>query len=59
MGIAYPWSRIDTPDQSGSMEEIGISLLTTYSLAFEAISLLLFLAIVGALVVARSGRTES
>jgi NADH-quinone oxidoreductase subunit J len=33
-------------------------LLTTYSLAFEAISLVLLVAILGALVVARAGRTK-
>lgn len=42
----------------GSVQAIGISLLTTYSLAFELISLVLLVAILGALVIARSGRTK-
>jgi len=43
---------------SGSIRAIGIHLLTTYSMAFELISLALLVAIVGALAVARSGRTK-
>ncbi len=42
----------------GSVSAIGKSLLTTYSLAFELISLALLVAIVGALAIARSGRTK-
>ncbi len=42
----------------GSIRAIGISLLTTYSLAFELISLVLFVAILGALAIARTGRTK-
>jgi NADH-quinone oxidoreductase subunit J len=41
---------------NGSVAAIGTSLLTTYSLAFEVISLVLLVAILGALVIARSGR---
>jgi NADH-quinone oxidoreductase subunit J len=37
---------------------IGISLLTTYSLPFELISLVLLVAILGALVIARGGRSR-
>jgi NADH-quinone oxidoreductase subunit J len=36
---------------------LGVSLLTTYCLAFELISVVLVLAILGALVLARGGRT--
>jgi NADH:ubiquinone oxidoreductase subunit 6 (subunit J) len=42
----------------GSIKAIGISLLTTYSMPFELISLALFVAIVGALAIARMGRTK-
>lgn len=42
----------------GSIEAIGKSLLTTYSVPFELISLVLLVAILGALVIARSGRTK-
>lgn len=38
------------------VKDIGYSLLTTYSLAFELISLVLLVAIIGALAVARTGR---
>src|SRR3974377_1675557 len=38
---------------------IGKSLLTTYSLAFELISLALLVAIIGALAIARTGRTSA
>jgi len=44
--------------KSGEIRDIGIQLLTTYSMAFELISLALLVAIVGALAIARSGRTK-
>lgn len=40
----------------GSMEAIGRHLLTTYSMVFELISVVLLVAILGSLVVARAGR---
>ena len=43
----------------GSVKAIGVALLTTYSMAFELISLVLLVAILGALVIARTGRTKS
>jgi len=43
----------------GSLEEVGRSLLTNYSMAFELISIVLLLAIIGALVLARQGRTRT
>lgn len=42
----------------GSVTAIGIALLSTYSLAFEMISLVLLVAILGALVIARPGRSN-
>ena len=42
---------------SGSVREIGIHLLTTYSMVFELISIVLLIAIIGAIVIARGGRT--
>ena len=58
IGLAHPWvapaSRGD-----GSVEAIGVSLLTTYSMAFEVISLVLLVAILGALVIARTGRSRA
>jgi len=43
----------------GSLAAIGRALLTTYSLAFELISLALLVAILGALAIARNGRAKS
>ncbi len=42
----------------GSVNSIGIALLSSYSLAFEMISLVLLVAILGALVIARPGRNN-
>jgi NADH-quinone oxidoreductase subunit J len=42
----------------GSVRNIGIRLLTTFSVPFELISLVLLVAILGALVIARTGRTK-
>jgi NADH-quinone oxidoreductase subunit J len=41
------------------MVGIGKSLLTTYSLVFELISIVLLIAIIGSLVLARAGREKS
>lgn len=43
---------------SGSVREIGIHLLTTYSMVFELISIVLLIAIIGAVVIARGGRSQ-
>ena len=53
------WSEPATRVTDGSINAIGKSLLTTYSMAFELISLALLVAIVGALAIARTGRTKS
>lgn len=44
---------------AGSVQDLGRALLTRYGLAFELISVVLLLAILGALVVARTGRKPS
>jgi len=62
LGLGAEW-----PDLSGnaweqglgSMEHIGKSLLTTYSMSFELISVVLLAAILGSLVLSRSGRHKS
>ncbi len=41
----------------GSVREIGIQLLTSYSMVFELISIILLIAIIGAIVIARDGRS--
>jgi NADH-quinone oxidoreductase subunit J len=42
----------------GSLPFVGKSLLTTYSMSFELISVILLVAIIGALVLARAGRSR-
>lgn len=44
---------------AGSVKDIGFSLLTTYSMVFELVSVVLLIAIIGALVLARAGRSKS
>jgi NADH-quinone oxidoreductase subunit J len=58
LGTHGSWSR---PEQvsDGSVQAIGRSLLTTYSMAFELISLALLVAILGALAIAKTGRMKA
>jgi NADH-quinone oxidoreductase subunit J len=59
LALRSAWTEPDAAAKaSGSISAIGIHLLTTYSMAFELISLALLVAIVGALAIARSGRTK-
>lgn len=53
-----PWQKSLLRLNNGSVEEIGQSLLTTYSMSFELISVVLLVAIIGALVLARAGRSR-
>ena len=46
----------ETKINNGSVEIIGTQLLTNYSLVFELVSIVLLIAIIGALVIAREGR---
>jgi len=57
LGTQHAWAPPDSLVNDGSIGAIGVSLLTTYSLAFELISLALLVAILGALAIARTGRT--
>jgi NADH-quinone oxidoreductase subunit J len=59
LGTRETWSSPDTLANDGSIQAIGVSLLTTYSLPFELISLALLVAILGALAIARTGRTKA
>ena len=43
---------------AGTVREIGIQLLTSYSMVFELISIVLLIAIIGAIVIARGGRSR-
>ncbi|SPE55419.1 NADH-ubiquinone/plastoquinone oxidoreductase chain 6 (Chain J) [Verrucomicrobia bacterium] len=56
LGTHGPWPASTVGD--GSLKAVGRALLTTYSLAFELISLALLVAILGALAIARTGRTK-
>ena len=59
LGMHGKWNAPADLVNDGSLAAIGRALLTTYSLAFELISLALLVAILGALVVARNGRAKS
>ena len=52
------WPVAGIPVTDGSVQTIGVSLLTTYSLPFELISLVLLVAILGALTLAHGGRSK-
>ena len=56
LGVTGNWPVLAVNQASGSVETIGIALLTTYSMAFEVISLVLLVAILGAIAIARTGR---
>ena len=50
------WMTPATPVNAGSVQDLGHALLGRFGFAFELISVVLLLAILGALVVARTGR---
>ena len=56
LAVKGHWLTPVVQTQTGTINELGSALLTRYSLAFELISGVLLVAILGALVVARSGR---
>jgi len=56
LAFADGWPARAAADADGTVEAIGVALLSTYSLAFEVISLVLLVAILGALAIARIGR---
>lgn len=56
LGLGQQWPSALERLNDGSIKAIGIALLTTYSVAFELISLVLLVAILGALGIARTGR---
>ena len=59
LGAHQNWTAPATRLNDGSINAIGRALLTTYSMAFELISLALLIAIIGALAIARTGRTPA
>lgn len=56
LGVRREWVQTGQAGD-GSLAAVGKHLLTTYSMAFELISLALLVAILGALAVARTGRS--
>jgi len=56
LGVRHAWVAPAEPLPHDSVAALGLAFLTTYSLAFELISLLLLVAILGALAIARGGR---
>ena len=59
LGLTTMWPAAAVQTNDGSVTAIGKSLLTTYSMVFELISVVLLMAIIGALVLARAGRDKS
>ncbi len=56
LGAGHAWVAPAAPLADGSLAALGVAFLTRYSLAFEMISLVLLVAILGALAIARGGR---
>ncbi|HSR36878.1 MAG TPA: NADH-quinone oxidoreductase subunit J [Desulfurivibrionaceae bacterium] len=52
------WQATGCRANNGALEEVGQSMLTTYSMSFELISVVLLIAIIGSLVLARAGRSK-
>jgi NADH:ubiquinone oxidoreductase subunit 6 (subunit J) len=59
LALSTTWHPHGATSVDGSMEAVGRSLLTTYSMVFELISIVLLVAIIGSLVLARVGREKS
>ncbi len=55
LAIRTDWKVLEKIND-GSLKIIGVQLLTEYSMVFELISIVLLIAILGALVIARAGR---
>ena len=57
LGVKSQWP-VNEKINNGSVELIGKNLLTNYSMVFELISIVLLIAIIGALIIARRGRSN-
>lgn len=55
LAFRTPWTAHPKVND-GSVETIGIQLLTDYSMVFELVSIVLLIAIIGSLIIARGGR---
>ncbi|RUM46913.1 MAG: NADH-quinone oxidoreductase subunit J [Desulfocapsa sp.] len=59
IGLAINTVFVSTPkENAGTIKLIGVELLTTYSMVFELVSIVLLIAILGSLVIARHGRSK-
>ena len=58
LAVRTEWLAAPCPINRGTVEDLGQSLLTTYSMSFELISVVLLVAVVGSLVLARHGRDK-
>lgn len=56
VSTSHTWTRLPV-ETDGTMYTIGIQLLTKYSLVFELVSILLLVAILGSLAIAKEGRS--
>lgn len=59
IGRGTTWVPAPIKENDGSITDIGTALLTGYSMVFELISVVLLVAIIGALVLARTGRSKN
>lgn len=57
LALKTEW-QVNAKINDGSVEIIGRQLLTNYSMVFELISIVLLIAIIGALIIARRGRSN-
>lgn len=58
IGLRTSWKAAAVKVNDGSLVEVGKSLLTSNSMVFELISVVLLLAIIGSVVLARGGREK-
>lgn len=58
LAIRTRWEKIPGEQGRAGLEGLGAAFLNTWGLSFELISVVLFLAIVGSLVLARQGRSR-
>ena len=58
LALKTEWRPASCLVNRGTVDNLGQSLLTTYSMSFELISVVLLVAVVGSLVLARAGRDK-
>jgi len=58
VGTKSHWIAAKAKINTGSLTDVGASLMTSYSMVFELISVVLLVAIIGALVLAHPGRDK-